>query len=370
MKIWLSPPHLSGNEKKYIKEAIDSGWITSMGPQLNRFEESVKEFTGSKNALAISSGTAGLHLALLSLGIKAGDRVACSSLTFSATANAIKYVGANPVFIDSEADTWNMDPELLSHAIEEGLQNNKPIKAIMIVHIFGMPAKMSGFIKLSKAHNIPIIEDAAESLGSFYNKQSTGSIGNIGVFSFNGNKILTTSGGGMMISDGEHYIKKSKFLSTQSKEPVDWYEHTKIGYNYRMSNIVAAVGIAQMEVLNDRVQRRREINQMYRDLLSDLPIRFQTEPNPLFHSNYWLTCVVFETEGAMNKVHEALKSHEIESRRIWKPMHLQPVFMKEDKYTNGISEDLFNRGLSLPSGTKMKDSDLKKITNIIRKCLI
>jgi dTDP-4-amino-4,6-dideoxygalactose transaminase len=369
MKIWLSPPHLSDKEKLYVLEAIDSGWITSLGPQINSFEEHIRKFTGASNAISVSTGTAGLHLALLSLGIKPEDRIACSSLTFAATANAIKYIGANPVFIDSELDTWNMDPQLLKESIEDSIKNENPIKAIILVHIFGMPAKIDQIFEIANHYDIPVIEDAAESLGSKFDSIPTGRFGKIGVFSFNGNKIITTSGGGAMISENADLINQSKFLGTQAKNPVDWYEHEEIGYNYRMSNILAAIGIAQMEVLEDRVKRKREINQRYRELLSDLPIRFQSEPDSRYDSNYWLTCVTFESNEIMMKIHQALKSEEIESRRIWKPMHAQPVYNTEDKYINGTSDLLFDVGLSLPSGTKMTDEDLEKITSIIRKCI-
>jgi dTDP-4-amino-4,6-dideoxygalactose transaminase len=372
MKIWLSPPHLSGKEKQYINEAIDSGWITSIGPQIKQFEGLIARHTelDYQNVQSVSTGTAGLHLALLSQGVKAGDRVACSSLTFAATANAIKYIGAHPVFIDSEADTWNMDPELLKDAILDGLETQKPIKAVIVVNIFGMPFKVPQINNICLKYQVPLIEDAAESLGSRYRNIPSGKLADISVFSFNGNKILTTSGGGAVVSTSSTAIERVRFLSTQAKEPVDWYQHEEIGYNYRMSNILAAIGIAQMEVLEDRVNTRRVINYQYREFLEGLPIKFHSEPTTDYKSNYWLTCVIFEDHKTMIRVHRALKDAEIESRRIWKPMHIQPVFVNEDKYTNGISEDLFNRGLSLPSGSQMTKKDIQKITDIIKKCLV
>ena len=367
-KIWLSPPHISDNEQKYVDEAFSQNWIAPAGPHLDRFEKEISNISNSYSVAALASGTAAIHLALILLDIKKDDVVICSSFTFSASVNPIIYQGANPVFIDSENETWNMDPLLLEKAIKECIKKGKKPKAIILVHLYGYPAKLNEIMEISNRYDIPIIEDAAEAVGSKYNDQPLGTFGEFGIFSFNGNKIITTSSGGAIISKNKNYIEKAKFLSTQARDNFPHYEHSEIGYNYRMSNVCAAIGIGQIEVLESRVEKRRHIYNYYRKNLSHIPFISFVEDIEGFYSNRWLTTILISNKSEINREDlrlELLKNN-IESRPLWKPMHLQPVFNSYDSYNNGISEDLFDRGLCLPSGSNMNEKDLQRVVNVIK----
>lgn len=371
--IYLSPPHMGGSEIKYVHEAFDSNWIAPLGPNVDAFEVELGKATGARHVAALASGTSAIHLALILLDVKPGDLVIGSSFTFSATVNPIAYLGAIPVLVDSEADTWNMDPELLEQAIKDKRQKaqDKIIKAIIVAHLYGMPAKMDEIMAVAGRYGIPVIEDAAEALGSKYKRKPVGCLGKFGILSFNGNKIITTSGGGALISDDEALIERSRFLATQARDPAPHYQHSTIGYNYRMSNIVAGVGRGQLEVLADRVRKHREINMWYRDLLGDVPgIAFHTEPSEEFFSNYWLTCIEIDPALAgtdREKLRLAFQKANIEARPLWKPMHMQPVFAENPAYENGTSEDLFNNGLCLPSGSNMSEDDMERIREVLMK---
>ena len=367
-KIWLSPPHISENEKKYVDEAFEQNWIAPVGPHINKFEDELSKVSEGFDVAVLSSGTAAIHLALVLLGVKNDDYVICSSFTFSASVNPIVYLGASPIFIDSELDTWNMDPSLLEQAIVTQININKKPKAIILVHLYGYPSKTEEIISISKKYDIPLIEDAAEALGSKYKNQPLGTFGDIGIFSFNGNKIITTSSGGAIISKNKEFIKKAKFLATQAREDQPHYEHKEIGYNYRMSNVCAAIGLGQLEVLETRVVKRRYIHDYYKNQLSEIEsIKFLNDIDG-FYSNRWLTAIVLEENSKINneKIRLELQKNNIESRPLWKPMHLQPVFNTYQALTNGVSEDLFNRGLCLPSGSNMSDQDLNRVVNIIK----
>ena len=367
-KIWLSPPHISDNEKKYVDEAFEQNWIAPVGPHINKFEDELSKVSEGFDVAVLSSGTAAIHLALVLLGVKNDDYVICSSFTFSASVNPIIYLGASPIFIDSEQDTWNMDPSLLEQAIVTQININKKPKAIILVHLYGYPSKTEEIISISKKYDIPLIEDAAEALGSKYKNQPLGTFGDIGIFSFNGNKIITTSSGGAIISKNKEFIKKAKFLATQAREDQPHYEHKEIGYNYRMSNVCAAIGLGQLEVLETRVVKRRYIHDYYKNQLSEIEsIKFLNDIDG-FYSNRWLTAIVLEENSKINneKIRLELQKNNIESRPLWKPMHLQPVFNTYQALTNGVSEDLFNRGLCLPSGSNMSDQDLNRVVNIIK----
>jgi dTDP-4-amino-4,6-dideoxygalactose transaminase len=364
-RIYLSPPHMSGKELDYIKEAFDQNWIAPIGPHLNLFEEKVKEYTGAKHAVAVTSGTAGIHLGLNALGVGEGDYVICSSLTFIGTVSPILYCGAKPIFIDSEEGSWNMDPLLLEKAILNSSAIGKKPKAIIPVHIFGIPCNMDAIKKLSNEYDIPILEDAAESLGSKFNNKHTGTFGTIGVYSFNGNKLLSTSGGGVIITDNKEKADKMRFLSTQAKDPMPYYHHTEIGYNYRMSNVLAAIGVGQMEVIEDRIIRTREINETYRKELGKYFYSFQEELET-DRSNMWITCGILNAKDKPDDLIAHLEKDNIEARRIWKPMHEQPILTKYLKYINGNSSLLFLQGICLPSGSNMTDADLKRVIKSIK----
>jgi dTDP-4-amino-4,6-dideoxygalactose transaminase len=364
-KIYLSPPHMSGKELEYIKDVFKDNWIAPVGPHLNMFEEKVKEYTGSKYAVAVTSCTAGIHLALRALRVAKGDYVLCSSLTFAATVNPVLYCGAEPIFIDSEEGTWNMDPLLLEEAILNSTALGKKPKAIIPVHIFGVPCNMDAIKKLSDEYDIPIIEDAAESLGSTFNDKHTGTFGPIGVYSFNGNKLLSTSGGGVVVTNNKEYADYMRFLSTQAKDNKPFYHHTDIGYNYRMSNVLAAIGVAQMEVIEDRIKRTREVNEIYRKEVGHLFYSFQEE-RETDRSNMWLTCALMNGEDRPEDLIAHLEKDNIEARRIWKPMHEQPVMQGYKKYINGNSSLLFLQGITLPSGSDLSNKDLKRIIKSIK----
>lgn len=366
-KIWLSSPHLTGEEQKYINEAFETNWVAPLGPNVNGFEQDICKYTDAKSCSALSSGTAAIHLALILLGVTEGDEVLCSSFTFSATANPIAYQKAIPVFIDSERDTWNMDPVLLEKAIKDRVANGQKPKAILVVHLYGMPAKIEEIMAVADNYDIPVIEDAAEAIGSSYKGKALGTFGKMGVFSFNGNKIITTSGGGALISDTQELCQQATFLATQARDAAPHYQHSHIGYNYRMSNIVAGIGRGQMEVLNDRVTARRRVFEIYKEQLSAIPTISFVEEREGYYSNRWLTTILTDSFNQREKLRLALEVENIESRPLWKPMHLQPVFERYPSYINGVSEDLFDRGLCLPSGSNMSDNDLKRVIAKIKE---
>ena len=372
-KIYLCSPHMGGGEMKYVQEAFDSNWIAPLGPNVDGFERELCAAVGAKHVAALSSGTAALHLSLILLGVKPGDYVIGTSFTFSATVNPIAYLGAMPVLVDSEADTWNMDPELLEEAIQ--IANRKSqianIKAIIVAHLYGMPAKMKEIMAVADKYGIPVVEDAAEALGSEYMGRRVGCNSKFGILSFNGNKIITTSGGGALISDDAALIDRARFLATQARDPAPHYQHSEIGYNYRMSNVVAGVGRGQLEVLDLRVRQHREINSWYRELLKDVPgVTFQSEPSADFRSNFWLTCIVIDPAVAgtdREKLRLAFEAANIESRPLWKPMHLQPVFAGCPAYVNGTSEKLFENGLCLPSGSNIDAEGRERIAEVLKR---
>ena len=372
-KIWLSSPHMSGNELKYVNEAFETNWVAPLGPNVNKFEKELATYVGSANCAALVSGTSAIHLALIILGVERGDEVICQSFTFSATANPIAYQGATPVFIDSEKDTWNMDPELLEIAIKDRIFKGKKPKAILVVHLYGMPVKMDEIISVASKYEIPVIEDAAEALGSTYKGKHCGSFGLFGILSFNGNKIITTSGGGALVSNDEELIRKARFLSTQARDSAPHYQHSQIGYNYRMSNIVAGIGRGQLEVIEKRVEQRRANNKFYRDLLENYDgIAFHSEPEGS-RSNYWLTSILIDPKKLKGVTREdvrlGLERDSIESRPLWKPMHMQPVFSGAPAYTNGFSERAFDMGLCLPSGSNLTDEEKARISKKLKEIL-
>lgn len=369
-KLWLSSPHMGGKEQEYVKEAFETNWIAPLGPHVNHFENDLEQFLDHNvKVAALSSGTAALHLAMIMLDIKPGDEVICQSMTFSASANPIAYQKATPVFIDSEKDTWNMDPEWLKKAIEDRIKKGKKPKAIVVVHLYGMPAKLDEVIDMAKDFDVPVIEDAAEALGSKYKGRPCGTFGRMSILSFNGNKIITTSGGGALASHEEELIRKARFLATQARDPAPHYQHSHIGYNYRMSNVCAGIGRGQMEVLPERVQQRRANFEKYVEMLGKIPgISFLSEPDG-FYSNRWLTTILVDPQktGGMTRedIRIALEKENIESRPLWKPMHLQPVFADCPFYGDGTSEELFNNGLCLPSGSNMTEEEQKRVAEKI-----
>lgn len=368
-KIWLSSPHMSGREMRYINEAFDTNWVSPLGPNVTGFEQELASYLKVNHCAALVSGTAALHMALINLGVAYGDEVVCQSFTFSASANPIVYQGATPVFVDSEPETWNMDPNLLEVAIKDRIAKGKKPKAIIAVHLYGMPAKIDEILSVAQRYEIPVVEDAAEAIGSTYRGKNCGTFGVMGALSFNGNKIITTSGGGALVSENEGYIKNTRFLSTQARDVAPHYQHSKIGYNYRMSNIVAGIGRGQLEVLNLRVQQRRANNQFYRNLLGSLEgITFLTESNGTF-SNYWLTAMLIDPKIGISRedVRLGLEADNIESRPLWKPMHLQPVFSGAPAYTSGFSEKAFEQGLCLPSGSNLTDEEKERIASQLKR---
>lgn len=370
-KIWLSSPHIGSNELKYVNEAFDTNWIAPLGPHVNTFEQGLQNQTKSSHAAALSSGTSAIHLALILLGVNAGDTVFCQSITFSASANPIAYQGAIPVFIDSENETWNMDPVLLKTALKEAKQNGKLPKAIIPVHLYGMPAKMDEILSIAKEYGVPIIEDAAEALGANISNKPCGSFGEFGVLSFNGNKIITTSGGGALLSENAEMIEKARFLATQARDAAPHYQHSHIGYNYRMSNVLAGIGRGQLELLNDRVAARRNNFERYKQYFSKhnnagFNIQFQEEPTG-YYSNRWLTCILIDptlNKGLTREVIRlAMEEENIETRPLWKPMHRQPIFTSSKNYLNGVSDTLFENGLCLPSGSNLTEGEFERIFN-------
>lgn len=361
---------MSGTELELIKEAFESNWIAPLGPMVDAFEQEFSKAVGAKYSLALSSGTAAIHLALILSGVKTGDEVIVSSLTFSASANPIVYLGGKPIFIDSEKASWNIDPDLVAETIKNKEKKGILPKAVVVVHLYGQPANLNPILDICNEYGIPVIEDAAEALGATYKNRSLGTFGLLGVFSFNGNKIITTSGGGMLVSEQKDLIDHARKLATQARDPAPHYEHSEIGYNYRMSNILAAIGRGQLKVLKERVEKRRYIFEKYKELLSDLPgISFQPEA-PWGRSNRWLTCIVIDEKefGATREdVRLALEEENIESRPLWKPMHMQPVFKDCEFIGSGVSEMIFKNGLCLPSGSAMSDEDIERVVQVIKK---
>ena len=364
-KIWLSSPHMSGNEQRYVQEAFDTNWIAPLGPNVNAFEQDLVAYTKAKNATVLVSGTAAIHLALILLGVQKDDVVLASTFTFSATINPIRYQNAIPVLIDSETETWNMSPNLLEQAIKDSLAKNKKPKAIIVVHLYGMPAKMDEILSIAAQYDIPVIEDAAESLGATYHGKQTGTMGQFGVFSFNGNKIITTSGGGALVAQDKKATEKALFLATQAREDAPHYQHNVVGYNYRMSNVLAGIGRGQLEVLDNRIAARRANFEFYENALQNLPIQFQEEQKG-FYSNRWLTAIITASLEQREAIRLALAAENIEARPLWKPMHLQPVFKAFPVYLNGVSEALFEKGLCLPSGSNLSENDLNRIVKCIK----
>jgi dTDP-4-amino-4,6-dideoxygalactose transaminase len=372
-KIWLSSPHMGRNELKYVQEAFETNWIAPLGPNVDGFEKDISKYLGQdSHVAALSSGTAALHLALIILGVQPGDEVICQSMTFSASANPIAYQGAIPVFVDSEEKTWNMSPEFLEEAIRDRVSKGKKPKAIIVVHLYGMPAQMDKIMEVSNHYQIPVVEDAAEALGSSYNGQNLGTFGAMSILSFNGNKIITTSGGGALLSSNQEWIKKARFLATQARDTAPHYQHSQIGYNYRMSNVCAGIGRGQMEVLPHRVQQRRNNYETYKNALADIEaIQFLEEPDSNYSCNRWLTTVLINNSEksriTREEVRLTLEKQNIESRPLWKPMHMQPVFKDSPFYGYGTSERLFDNGLCLPSGSNLSENDLAKVITVIKR---
>lgn len=367
-KIYLSSPHMGGSEQKFVDEAFATNWIAPLGPNVDGFEEAIQQYLGEDAEVAVlSSGTAAIHLALQLLGVTTGDEVLCQSFTFSASANPIIYQGATPVFIDSEADTWNMSPELLELAILDRIERYKKPKAIIAVHLYGMPYKATEINAIAKKYDIPVVEDSAEAFGSFYHGKACGTLSDLGILSFNGNKIITTSGGGALVTPNKALKDTAVFLSTQARDAAPHYEHSQIGFNYRMSNVLAGIGRGQMDVLDKHVALRRQNFNFYKDHLSNHPsISFLEEPAGCF-SNRWLTCIKTDSYALREQIRLTLLEADIESRPLWKPMHAQPVFNDCLHFTDGTSESLFETGLCLPSGSNLSPDDLNRILNTILK---
>ena len=367
-KVWLSSPHMGGEEQSFVAEAFEQNWIAPLGPNVDAFEDDLELCLGSKSKVALlSSGTAAIHLGLKLLGVNRGDDVICQSFTFSASANPIQYLGANPIFVDSEKDTWNICPSLLEKCILERIAIGKKPKAIIAVHLYGMPYKIDRIKLISQIYNIPVLEDSAEALGSMFNGENCGTFGDISILSFNGNKIITTSGGGALVTKNADIKSKAVYLATQARDNAPHYQHSDIGYNYRMSNVLAGIGRGQMKVLKDRVEGRRKNYSIYTEELSAIEdIDFLPEPKGYF-SNRWLTCILTKSFEVREEIRKTLDEENIESRPLWKPMHMQPVFANELHYVNGVSEDLFNRGLCLPSGTNIPEEALLRTSELIKK---
>lgn len=369
-KIYLSSPHMGGSEESFIKEAFDSNWIAPLGPNVTHFESSLESYLNQGSHVAVlSSGTAAIHLALLLLGVERGDEVICQSMTFSASANPIVYVGAKPVFVDSEPKTWNICPESLEEAIEDRIKKGKKPKAIIAVHLYGMPYNVTAVDAVATKYEIPVIEDSAEALGSGYKNRKCGTFGELSILSFNGNKIITTSGGGALVSRSKAFKDRAIFLATQARDEAPHYQHSTIGYNYRLSNICAGIGRGQMEVLDAHVELRRKMNRFYQELFSGIDqVEIFSEPNNDYFSNHWLSCALFwegSSEKTTDHLREAFLVDNIESRPLWKPMHLQPVFKDSPFYGSGVAENLFNRGICLPSGSNLGQHERDRIATVV-----
>lgn len=374
-RIYLCLAHMSGKEQDFIKEAFDTNWVVPLGPNVNAFEEELKHFVGqNKEVVALSAGTAAIHLALIQLGVQAGDEVICQSFTFCASANPVNYQGATPVFVDSEEETWNMSPTLLEEAVRDRIaKTGKKPKAIIPVHLYGMPAKIDEICAIAARYDIPVLEDAAEALGSEFMGRKCGTFGQFGVLSFNGNKMITTSGGGALIVPNEEAKKKTMFYATQAREPFPYYQHEKIGYNYRMSNICAGIGRGQMTVLNEHIAHHRRIHELYKQAFADVDgIELKSNPDERFNANYWLSTILIDknvTGFDYEELRIALDAKGIETRPLWKPMHLQPIFANNPRYVDGTAEKLFNRGLCIPAGPCVTDEDAAYIVREIKKCM-
>jgi pyridoxal phosphate-dependent aminotransferase EpsN len=373
-RIFLSPPHMSGNEQSFIQEAFETNWIAPIGPHVDAFEKEIANYVGANGAVAVSSGTAAIHLALSLLKVKQGDTVFCSSLSFVASANPIIYQGAEPVFIDSEPDSWNMSPQALEQALKHAVRINKLPKAVVVVNLYGQSAQLDEIESICNQFDVPIIEDAAESLGSLYKGKSSGTIGKFGIYSFNGNKIITTSGGGMLVSDDTEALNKARFLATQSRDPAIHYQHSELGFNYRMSNVLAGIGRAQLTVLEDRVRARRSIFEQYFRELSHIPgIKFMTELENT-RSNRWLTTLTIDEKIlgiSVKSLLHSMSEENIEARPVWKPLHMQPLFNGAKYYSHSknqnVSEQLFENGICLPSGSSLGEEDQMRVINCIKK---
>ncbi|WP_413999302.1 DegT/DnrJ/EryC1/StrS family aminotransferase [Flavobacterium sp. W1B] len=371
-KIWLSSPHMGGSEQKFVNEAFDTNWVAPLGPNVNGLEKDLENYLGNEAHVgALSSGTAAIHLGLILLGVQAGDTVLCQSMTFSASANPILYLGATPFFVDSEKQTWNICPVALEEAIVDSIAKGKKPKAIIAVHLYGVPYQIETIQSISTKYNIPVLEDSAEALGSSYKGQQCGTFGDIGVLSFNGNKIITTSGGGAIVTKSKEIKDRAVFFATQSRDNAPHYQHSEIGYNYRMSNICAGIGRGQMEVLDDHVGLRRKMHDFYVELFKDIDtVTVFTVPNDDYFSNYWLSAIVIEPNAELGIDREALRlafeAANIESRPLWKPMHLQPVFESYPYYGNKVAESLFENGLCLPSGSNLTDEERERIAEVVK----
>ena len=373
-KIWLSSPHMGGTEQKYVQEAFDTNWVTPLGPNVNGFEDDLEKYIAQNSKVAcLASGTSALHLALVLAGVSYGDEVLCQSMTFSASANPIVYQGARPVFVDSEKDTWNICPKALKEAIEDRVSKGKKPKAIIVVHLYGMPAKIDQIKELSEYYEIPLIEDAAEALGSTYKGQKCGTFGDFGILSFNGNKIITTSGGGALVCKSIEDKQKAIFLATQARDNAPHYQHSHIGYNYRMSNITAGIGRGQMEVLDKHIGYRRANHSFYKELFKNVEgVEVFSEPNSDYFSNHWLSSIIVKknvTGFCREDLRLAMLEDNIESRPLWKPMHMQPIFKDCSYYGTNVSEKLFEDGLCLPSGSSLTDNDRERIKVSMNKLL-
>lgn len=372
-KIWLSSPHMGGTEQNYVQEAFDTNWIAPLGPNVTGFENDLENYLNNdKHVACLSSGTAAIHLALLQLGVKRDDEVICQTFTFCGSANPITYLGAKPIFVDSEEQTWNMSPDYLEEAIKDRIAKGKTPKAIIIVHLYGMPSQIDQLLEVANKYKIPIIEDAAEALGSTYKGKKCGTFGAYSILSFNGNKIITTSGGGALVCNTEQEKKQTIFFATQARDNAPHYEHTKIGYNYRMSNISAGIGRGQMEVLDKHINLRRANNQFYNDLFKDVKgIEVQQQPTQDYYSNFWLSCILIHADAPFTKAQfqAAMDAENIETRPLWKPMHLQPIFNGLPFYGKNISEKLFKKGVCLPSGSNLTENELNRIKNVVNSLL-
>lgn len=380
-RLFLSPPHLGRHELNYVHKAIEDNWVAPAGPNITGFEADICQATGVAHCVALTSGTAAIHLGLILLGVGPGDEVLCPSFTFVATANPIVYLGATPVFIDSEPETWNLCPHRLREAIVDRLAKGKKPKALILVHLYGMPAKLTEILAVAQEFDLPVLEDAAEALGSRFNGQPLGSFGTVGVFSFNGNKILTTSGGGALVTNDAAIAQKARFLATQAKDDAPHYQHSEVGYNYRLSNILAGIGRGQMGLLDERVKRRREIFSWYHEQLASLPrLTVALAPEPAgSRSNRWLTTILLNPDDPDAEIRRPaptpetvrlhLETHNVESRPLWKPLHLQPLFAAAPMYGGAVCADLFARGLCLPSGTAMTEADLRRVADAVREAL-
>ncbi|MDD2960692.1 MAG: aminotransferase class I/II-fold pyridoxal phosphate-dependent enzyme [Muribaculaceae bacterium] len=372
-RIFLSYPHLGGGEMKWIEEAFKESWVVPLGPNVDEFEARLEKYLGANNVVALSAGTAALHLGLVMLGVEAGDEVICQSFTFSASANPVKYQGAKPIFVDSESDTWNMSPDALESAIIDRKKiTGKYPKAIIPVHLYGMPSKMNEILAISKKYNIRVLEDAAEALGSEYYGKKCGTLGTYGALSFNGNKIITTSGGGALICPDKSSADRVLFYATQARESRPYYYHEVVGYNYRLSNISAGIGCGQMDVINEHVERRREIHNLYSELLKDIPqVSLKENPSDSFKSNFWLSCIIIDPSSGVTpeEARQKMNAENIETRWLWRPMHMQPIYKDAPYYGGDVAESLFNKGLCLPSGSTMTDADVERVVSVLKEIL-